>query len=159
VERLKLEASPGFWDILNNSWINFSHFSEDIAHKEATSSLTQDGIFAAYLRGRGIVCKKGQTGIDIVIPMVVLPHNRDFNELVQRSHISVIVLQVKNRKTDKCDFTSQKFDIRHIEGLQCSSEKPYLGIWMSLGTEVSDLTIEDGDPIKGNDRIVAKLIL
>src|SRR5256885_12338720 len=66
-DRLKCELSPSMWAIFENSWVNFSHFAEDIAHKQAKSSLSRDGIFAAYLRGRAIVCKKGQEGIDIVI--------------------------------------------------------------------------------------------
>jgi hypothetical protein len=145
-----MESSPALWDILENSWINFSHFSEDIAHKQAKSSLTRDGIFTAYLRGRAIACKKGQEGIDLVIPMVVLPIGSALDTRVDKSHISAIILQVKNKKTDSCDFTKEKFDITHIEELEVSPTKPYLGIWMSLGTVMEDLTIESGKPIKGD---------
>jgi hypothetical protein len=148
--RLRLESSSSMWAIFDNSWVNFSHFSEDIAHKQAQSSLSRDGIFAAYLRSRAIVCKRGQEGIDIAIPMLVLPIGCGLETVVNKSHISVIILQIKNKKADSCDF--KKFNVTYIEDLDISPMKPYLGIWMSLSTSMEDLTIEGGKPIKGKLR-------
>jgi hypothetical protein len=149
---------PTRWAIFENSWVNFSHFSEDIAHKQAKSSLTKDGLFAAYLRGRAVVCKKGQEGIDLVIPMIVLPNGANLTTVVEKSHLSAIIFQIKNRKTDSCDFTEKKFDISHIQGLEVSPIKPYIGIWMSLGTSHEDLTIEGGKPIKGMLPVISCLL-
>lgn len=141
--------SPSLWDILGKSFVNFSHFSEDIAHKDAHDSLTRDGVFCSYLRGRAIVCRKGQKGLDLVIPMVILSKGKQLESPVESSDISVIIVQVKNRKADTCRFTKEKLDIKYIEGLRASSTKPYVGIWMSFRTETQDLSFDRGSPITG----------
>jgi hypothetical protein len=144
---LKAET-PNVWDRLRDGWINFSHFSEDIAHTDAHSSLSDDGLFAAYLRGRAILCKKGQTGIDLVIPMVILPRKNPLQSPVHVSHISAIIIQVKNRGIDSAEFKTgfvdeHQFDTRHIPGLTPTAEHPYVGIWMSLRSHMNDLSLED----------------
>jgi hypothetical protein len=142
-------AAPNVWRRLGQSWVNFNHFSEDIAHKEAFDSLSQEGLFAAYLRGRAIMCKRGQTGLDLVMPMIVIPaHLQGLRALVNISHISAIVVQVKNMTKDSSEFTTKftndhQFDIRHIRNLRASSELPYVGIWMSLRSHMNDLSIEN----------------
>lgn len=148
IEILKFR-SPEQWNAFENSWVNFSHFSEDIAHKAAQDSLTQDGVFAAFLRGRAIVCRKGQKGIDLVIPMVVFSGDRNFCSDVDSSDISAIIVQVKNKKADTCHFSKEKLDIKYIEGLEVSSKKPYIGIWMSFRTSSQDLTFDGGSSIPG----------
>jgi hypothetical protein len=77
--------------------------------------------------------------------------------VVDRSHISIIILQVKNKKMDSCSFPDEKFDITHINDLYASPTKRYLGIWMPLGTSMEDLTIETGKPIKSRIPIVSML--
>ena len=44
----------------------------NLYHPENTDSFTRDGPFTAYLRGRAVQCKRGQAGIDLVIPMINL---------------------------------------------------------------------------------------
>ena len=142
--------SPSLWDILENSYVNFSHFSEDIPHKDAQDSLTQDGVFSSFLRGRAILCKKGQKGLDLVIPMIVLPNGKQLDSLVEPSDISAIIVQVKNKKLDTCRFTKDILDIKYIEGLEASPAKPFVGIWMSFRTTMQDLTFDGGSPIAGD---------
>ena len=134
------------WDCLQNSWINFSHFTEDLIDKEAFDSLTQEGLFGAYLRGRAIQCKRGQTGVDLVIPMVNLT-GKGLQTPVSQSHISVIILQVKNKTKDSSNFTRDfinraQFDLRHFHGLGTSF---YVGIWMSFRSETVDFAIDGPD--------------
>src|SRR5207237_8505570 len=78
-------SSPDLWKVFGNSWINFSHFSEDFGHGAAQDSLSLRGLLAAYLRGRAIVCKQGQRGIDLAIPMIVLPEGSALQTLINLS--------------------------------------------------------------------------
>ena len=140
-------TSPKVWQILDNSYVNFSHFSEEVGHKNAFNSLTTQGLLSLYLRGCAIQCRQGQVGIDLVIPMVVIPCTERLSTRVLLSHISAIIIQVKNwnceDRTFSSDFLHQKqFDIRHIQGLAPNAMRPYVGIWMSLGAKDNDFSIE-----------------
>jgi hypothetical protein len=142
------KVSP-VWKTLEHCWINFSHFTEDIIDEQAFSSFEQEGLFGAYLRGRAIQCKRGQCGLDLVIPMVVLPHG--LVSPVDVNHISAIIIQVKNRRDDSGKFTESfikeaKFDMRQFVGLkEPSVSHPYIGVWMSLRSDTVDFTIEGRD--------------
>ena len=139
--------SPEVWEILDNSYVNFSHFSEEAGHKNAFNSLTTQGLFSLYLRGCAIQCRQGQIGIDLVIPMVVIPRTESLSSQISLSHISAIIIQVKNRNREARSFSrdflhSKQFDFRHIQGLTPSPTRPYVGIWMSLGAKDNDFSIE-----------------
>jgi hypothetical protein len=110
------------WNDLDNCYINFSHFTEDLCDTEAHDSLSCEGLFGAFLRGRAIQCKQGQVGIDLVIPMAVLNAKAPSTATVSREHISAIIIQVKNGKRDTGNFTpiyihDAQFDLRHFHGL------------------------------------------
>ena len=62
VEAMK-RTNPNVWQTFENSYVNFSHFTEDICHKDAYNSLTTEGLFASYVRGCAIQCRQGQAGI------------------------------------------------------------------------------------------------
>jgi hypothetical protein len=146
VEAIK-HVSPNIWQTLENSYVNFSHFTEEICHKDAHDSLTVEGLLALYFRGCAIQCRQGQAGIDMVIPMVVLPDNETIYSPVSISHMSAIIFQIKNKKKDSAPFTeefiaSSAFDIRHIHRLSATESRPYIGIWMSFGTDLVDFCIE-----------------
>lgn len=139
--------SPDVWQSLENSYVNFSHFTEEIGHKDAYDSLTAEGLLACFLRGCAIQCKQGQPGIDMVIPMAVLPRPRSIYSAVSISHISAIIFQIKNKRQDSHPFDEQfldktKFDLRHIQGVLTTDRHPYVGIWMSFGVDQNDLCIE-----------------
>jgi hypothetical protein len=135
------------WNTLKRSWVNFSHFSEEFSHKEAYDSLTSDGLFSAFLRGRAIQCIKGQKGIDLVIPMIIPPVETGLYSRVDSSHISAIIIQVKNTRAESFAFTTENiekghyFHIRHIRGL-AEGGLPYVGIWMSFGATPVDFAVE-----------------
>src|ERR1700737_3055197 len=102
IEHIKA-TSFTMWATLEESWINFSHFSEEIIHKEAYNSLTSEGLFSLFFRGRAIQCRRGQAGIDLVIPMAILPkpvRPHGLDTPIQTSHISAIIIQVKSRTED-----------------------------------------------------------
>ena len=114
--------SPEVWQILDHSYVNFSHFSEEVGHKNAFNSLTKEGLLTLFLRGCAVQCKPGQVGIDLVIPMVVLHPTESLGSPVSLSHISAIIVQVKNKNRDAHDFShdfldKKQFDMRHIQGL------------------------------------------
>jgi hypothetical protein len=138
--------SPDVWRSLENSYVNFSHFTEEIGHKDAYDSLTADGLLACFFRGCAIQCKQGQPGIDMVIPMAVLPGSRSIYSPVSISHISAIIFQIKNKGKDARlfgdRFSENKFDLRHIQGILTTESLPYVGIWMSLGVDGAELCIE-----------------
>lgn len=141
------QTSPDIWQSLENSYVNFSHFTEEISHKDACNSLTAAGLLALYFRGCAVQCRQGQAGIDIVIPMVVLPDSETIFSPIKISHISAIIFQIKNKKKDYGAFTEdfvneEKFDLRHIEGLTATDARPYIGIWMSFGVDFVDFSIE-----------------
>lgn len=143
------QSSPSVWKKLETSYINFSHFSEDIQHPDAYKCLSEDGLLSLFLRGCAMMCAHGQEGIDMVIPMAVLPDS-DLNKKVSGSDISAIIIQVKNRREDARRFTTEfiddsKFNIQHISGLSASKNKPYLGLWFSFGAMNDDLSIEGYD--------------
>jgi hypothetical protein len=145
IEEIK-QRSPKVWKRLETSYINFSHFSEEISHKDAYNSLSTEGLGTHFLRGSAIKCRQGQAGIDMVIPMAVLK-TEGLEKLVSYSDISAIIFQIKNGKKDSGDFTRQnldkaKFNIRHIDGLSESTSRPYIGIWMSLRATNNDISIE-----------------
>lgn len=146
-----MKTSP-LWDRLHNAWVNFSHITEDMPDKYASNSLSQKGLFAAYLRGRAIQCKRGQVGLDIVIPMAVLSNSKGLTSRVDPSHMSAIIIQVKNRERDGYNFTSSfiaesQFDMRHFSGLKKpTSCHPYVGIWMSFRSQTVDFTVAGRDP-------------
>lgn len=139
--------SPDVWRSLENSYVNFSHFTEEIGHKDAYDSLTAEGLLACFFRGCAIQCKQGQPGIDMVIPMAVIPRPRSIDSVVSISHMSAIIFQVKNKRQDSGLFDERflnkmKFDLRHIEGVSTTEYHPYVGIWMSFGVDQTDLCIE-----------------
>lgn len=139
--------SPEVWRTLHHSYVNFIHFSEEVGHKNAFNSLTAEGLRALFLRGCAIQCRQGQVGIDLVIPMVVIPPTESLSSQVSLSHISAIIVQVKNKNRDardfSCEFLDKKqFDIRHIQGLSANATHPYVGIWMSLGAKDDDFSVE-----------------
>jgi hypothetical protein len=141
------KASPDVWQTLNNSYINFSHFTEDIAHKDAYDSLTAEGLMASFVRGGAIQCKQGQCGIDLVIPMIVLPPSRSIYSPVSVLDISAIIFQIKNKRKDSGTFNEQflkknRFDLSHIPGVTATGSRPYVAIWMSFGTDQTDFCIE-----------------
>ena len=141
------QISPDVWETLEKSYVNFNHFTEDICHKDAYNSLTTSGLLASFCRGCAIQCRQGQAGIDMVIPMAVLPRSETIYSPISISHISAIILQVKNKKDDYGAFTEdflkgKKFDISHIEGMVATERRPYVGIWMSFGTDLVDFFIE-----------------
>ena len=149
VEAIK-HVCPDIWQTLENSYVNFSHFTEEICHKDAYNSLTAEGLLALYFRGCAIQCRQGQAGIDMVIPMVVLPGTQTIYSPVSISHVSAIIFQVKNKKNDFSAFTEEfvtktEFDIRHIRGLSATESRPYIGIWMSFGMDLVDFCIEGCD--------------
>ena len=147
------QRSPKVWKRLETSYINFSHFSEDISHKDAYNSLSTEGLWTHFLRGSAIKCREGQAGIDMVIPMVVLKTKKDLEKPVSDSDISAIIFQIKNGKKDSGSFTTPdldevQFNIRHIDGLSESKTRPYIGIWMSFRATHNDIFIEGcEDPI------------
>ena len=144
------QTNPDFWQSLENSYVNFSHFTEDVCHKDAYNSLTTEGLLASYFHRCAIQCRQCQAGIDMVIPMVVIPASEAIYSRVSISHISAIVLQIKNKKDDHGAFTEdfvkgEKFDLRHIEGLEdllAKTSCPYLEIWISFGMDLVDFCIE-----------------
>lgn len=130
-------------DRLNHCYINFSHFTEDLCDPLAHNSLSREGLFGAFLRGRAIQCKQGQAGIDLVIPMAVLNGMRPESVSVSSHHMSAIIIQVKNRKTDAFSFTAtnihkMQFDLRHFDGL---GTQLYVAIWMSFRSHNNDLNV------------------
>ena len=143
--------STVLWNKLKTCYVNFSHFSEDFAHKEFYKSLTTEGLLTHFVRGSAIKCHQVQTGIDMVIPMAVLSSESMFNKPVSISDISALIIQVKNIQDDKGSFTSEfidkaQFDIRHISGLSEGSIDPfYVGIWMSLRDPRNDFRLESSD--------------
>jgi hypothetical protein len=146
VQEIK-QRSPKVWKRLETSYINFSHFSEDISHKDAYNSLSTEGLWTHFLRGSAIKCRQGHAGIDMVIPMAVLKTKKDLKKPVSDSDISAIIFQIKNAKEDSGNFTTlnldkAQFDIRHIDGLSESKTRPYIGIWMSFGATNNDIFIE-----------------
>lgn len=152
---------PDVCQTLDNGYINFSHFTEELAHKDTYDSLTAHGLFALFLRGCAIQCKQGQPGIDIVIPMAVLPHPLNIHSSVSILHISAIILQVKNRRKDPRlfdeQFSAKKFDLRHIQGVSETNNLPYVGIWMSLGVDDVEVCIEGcSDPFLSDCKRRAK---
>jgi len=132
------QSSGSLWERLATCYINFSHFTEDIAHKDAYNSLTEEGLVSHFVRGCAIKCGQNQPGIDMVIPMAVLPSESALDKPVSRSEISALIIQVKNVRDDKESFTVEsldkaQFDIRHISGLSGRKENIfYVGLWMSL---------------------------
>jgi hypothetical protein len=151
------QSSPSVWKKLETSYINFSHFAEDIQHPDAYKCLSEDGLLSLFLRGCAIKCAYGQEGIDMVIPMAVLPDS-NLNKKVSKSDISAIIIQVKNKREDARRFTTEfiddkKFNIQHISGLSASKKKPYLGLWLSFGAMKDDLSIEGYDhPFTGDSK-------
>jgi hypothetical protein len=80
--------------------------------------------------------------------MVILPKETGLDTPIELSHISAIIVQIKNRTDDARLFTNeyikeQKFDVRHIEGLDKSIS--YVGIWMSFRATPDDFTVEGLD--------------
>lgn len=133
------------WERLQTCYVNFSHFSEDISHKDAYNSLTVEGLLAHFIRGSAIKCRFNQAGIDMVIPMANVS---SLDSPVSISDISAFIIQVKNIRDDKYSFTSEfidkvQFDIRHIGGLSQRDTGPfYVGIWMSLRDTRNDVNLE-----------------
>lgn len=143
------QSSPSVWETLKTSYINFSHFAEDIQHPDAYKCLSEGGLLSLFLRGCALKCSHGQGGIDMVIPMAVLPDS-DLKKPVRKSEISAIIIQVKNRQEDASRFTTEyisdkNFNIRHISGLSASKKKPYLGLWLSFRAMKDDISIEGYD--------------
>ena len=108
------------------------------------SYLTEELLLASYLRGCAIMCQGGQAGIDMVIPMIVLPPGKTPETTeVALSDISVIIIQVKTEKWIRSSSTTKisirHFDLRHISHLSSSvrSTKPYDRIWMPLNSHIS----------------------
>lgn len=133
------------WNDLDNCYINFSHFTEDLCDNQAHNSLSQEGLLGAFLRGRAIQCKQGQAGIDLVIPMAVLVGKNVSTASVSKEHISAIIIQVKNRKSDAGNFTpiyihNAQFDLRHFTGL---GNMFYLGIWMSFRSQTKGFDVKE----------------
>ena len=130
------------WRLLGQCFINFSHFTEELCDINAHNSLTRDGLFKAFLRGRAIQCKQGQAGIDLVIPMAIVK-NKKLSQPVSPDDISAIIIQVKNKKKDAFNFNAanlhkRQFDTRHFHGL---GNVFYLGIWMSFGSRDNDFDV------------------
>src|SRR5205814_2608474 len=126
------QRSPKVWKRLKTSYINFSHFSEEISDKDAYNSLSTEGLWTHFLRGCAIKCRQGQAGIDMVIPMAVLKTKKDLEKPVSESDISAIIFQIKNAKKDSDDFTTlnldkAQFNIQHIDGVSESKMRPYIG--------------------------------
>lgn len=141
------KRSPKVWQKLETSYVNFSHFAEEICHKNAYDSLNVEGLLAHFLRGCAIKCRQTQAGIDMVIPMVVLESENDLEKMVSESDISAIIFQIKNAKKDSNKFTTEnlkkaKFGIQHIDGLSEGQMRPYLGIWMSFRATNNDIFME-----------------
>ena len=90
--------SSDVWQTLEHSYVNFSHFTEEISHKDAYDSLTAEGLLACFVRGCAIQCKQGQPGIDMVIPMVVIPRPQGIDFAVSTNQMSAIVIQVKKQE-------------------------------------------------------------
>jgi hypothetical protein len=140
------ENLPDIWDTLREAWINFSHFTEEISDKEAFNSLTPEGLLAAFLRGRAIQCKCGQAGIDLVIPVALVPSATGLHSPVSVSDISAIIIQIKNKVGDEGHFSAKYtenalFDIRHINGLS-DAGLLYVGIWMSFRAHPVDFAVQ-----------------
>jgi hypothetical protein len=139
-DQITILRKTKMWRDLDDCYINFSHFTEDLCDNQAHNSLSREGLFGAFLRGRAIQCKQGQAGIDLVIPMAVLGRNAPSTASVSKGHISAIIIQVKNRQKDAGNFTpdyihENQFDLRHFIGL---GNMFYLGIWMSFRSETKD---------------------
>jgi hypothetical protein len=143
-------TSESVWRRLESSFINFNHFTEDIKHEDAYNCRSEEGLLSLFIRGCALQCAHNQEGIDLLIPMAVLP-GEDFDRAVSKSDISAIIIQVKNRREDTHSFTTKfisdsKFGMSHITGFSSSEEKPYVGLWMSFGTMNDDVSIEGHTP-------------
>jgi len=137
-----ISKQRAIWTLLGQCFINFSHFTEELCDINAHNSLTRDGLFKAFLRGRAIQCKQAQTGIDLVIPMAILK-DKKLSDPVSSDDISAIIIQVKNRKKDAFHLTAtnihkRQFDLRHFHGL---GNAFYLGIWMSFRSRDNDFNV------------------
>ena len=143
------------WRRRTTCYINFSHFAEDTAHKDAYKSMTEEGLLAHFIRGCAIKCCPNQAGIDMVIPMAVLASESSLEDPVSQSNISALIIQVKNVRDDKDSFTAEsldksQFDIRHIEGLSDRKENRfYVGLWMSLRDSRDRVRVLTDDPSDG----------
>jgi hypothetical protein len=143
-ERYRSIAESQLSKRLDQCYINFSHFTEDLCDSHAHDSLSLEGLFGAFLRGRAIQCMQGQTGIDLVIPMADLGGKSLFSE-VSQADISAIIIQVKNKALDSWHFTpfnihEAKFDLRHFNGM---GSRFFIGIWMSFRCDNNDFDVID----------------
>ncbi len=73
-------------------------------------------------RGAAIICKRGQKGIDLMIPIVLTDGN-----------LSFVLVQVKNRKSDPERKTAHELLTPESVGLANYQAVPYLAIWCSVG--------------------------
>ncbi|KAL7754525.1 hypothetical protein RI367_000510 [Sorochytrium milnesiophthora] len=100
-------------------------------HFVAVANYTPDvkDLLWAIERGAAFICKPQQTGIDMVIPMVL-----DHDQRLGPANIGAILVQVKAAQTT-ANYPAVATSMMTVEraGMSYPSNTPYLALFMSLG--------------------------
>lgn len=118
------------------AYISLSHFMP-VAYRPTLATVA-----AAAGRGAGIMCKEGQPGIDLALPLVLAPvDGSQLAGLVQGDSMSYVSVQVRNkqqRQPQDQEHTAATTDMRHSDCFaDPPSGRPYLSVYVR--------PVDDGD--------------
>lgn len=116
-----------FEEVFKDAWIRLTHWAQaGDDHVFNTHSM-----FAAFIRCMAFVCRRGESFIDLIIPVLL------WNETIKSSVMTAVFIQVKRRtKAGGYTFDAEKhFKFFHPEPNLAKDDRPYVTLVMDLGVQ------------------------
>src|SRR5438132_2746844 len=149
-DKVKLEISKSKNSPLNLR-LRFNHFIQ------CTYTPTRMQLVEFFCRCAAVLCKRNQTGVDIILPLFSGTEDDD----LAPARFSYVLIQIKNHKGKRVDsnFPNSAASMLTPVYAELEYEKPYLpflSLYMSLGAPSPDFQIvHSGMELRGDEKKLA----